>query len=305
MEEPRPPANPATNPPKAASVAAWVGLEDMRQRLGLGAPERPRIGRDGRFELISCLGHGGMGEVYLALDTVLEREVALKIVAGRFRHSPHQRLRLLREAKTLAKLAHPNVLEVYDVDTADSGELVVAVAYVRGATLERWQAGRPLRKVLAAYLDAGRGLAAAHAAGIIHRDFKPANVLITPDQRVKIIDFGLARISNLEGMTATGMLLGTPEYMAPEQIKGGVIDVRTDLYSLGALTYHALTGRPPFSGETPIALSLAQATEDPIPPSQLRAGLDAAWDAFVLRAMSKSREGRFESADAMRAALPA
>jgi serine/threonine-protein kinase len=162
----------------------------------------------------------------------------------------------------------------------------------------------PLARVRGFVSEICDGLTAAHAQGVIHRDLKPANVIITPDQRVKIIDFGLARVANLEGMTATGMLLGTPEYMAPEQIKGGNLDGRTDLYALGALTYHAITGRPPFTGDTPIGVSLAQATEQPIPPSSLRPGLDPQWDVFVLKALSKAKEDRFETAQAMRDALP-
>ncbi len=270
----------------------------------LGLHPGQRVGE--RFVVERALGTGGMGAVYLARDERLGEKVALKVMHGMALLDPNAADRLRREASAARRITHPHVVKIHDVGE-DAGHLFLSMEYVEGTSLKELisrHGGLPTSRVRDIVAGICEGLAAAHSQGVIHRDLKPANILITPDQRVKIIDFGLARIADLEGMTATGMLLGTPEYMAPEQIKGGAIDVRTDLYSLGALTYHALTGRPPFSGETPIALSLAQATEDPIPPSQLRAGVSAAWDAFVLRAMSKAREGRFESAQAMRDALP-
>lgn len=144
------------------------------------------------------------------------------------------------------------------------------------------------------------GLAAAHEQGIVHRDLKPGNVLFDDQGRAKIIDFGLARLPHIEGMTATGMILGTPEYMAPEQIKGATVDPRTDLYSLGALIFHALAGRPPYQGETPISVGLKQITE-PLPSMD---ELPAGWAEIVTRAMSKDPSHRFESAQQMRDALP-
>ena len=261
MEDERPP-EPVTQPPSSPSVALQVGVEDMVRRLGLGTERRPRVGRDGRFELISCLGRGGMGEVYLAHDTVLERDIAVKIVVAQYRHSPRLRQRLLREAKTLARLAHPNVLEVYDVDTAPTGELVVAVAYVRGQTLATWQEGQSLRAILRVYLEAGRGLAAAHAAGIIHRDFKPSNVLIADDgSRVVVSDFGLAAeirsaaasdgsepIGGDGHSSETGTLLGTQPFMAPELIAGHPATVASDQYAYCVSLWQAVTGARPFAG---------------------------------------------------------
>jgi serine/threonine protein kinase len=255
------PSSTLTPASRGLNVAVRVGLEQMRERLGLGAPRRPCVGRDGRFELISCLGRGGMGEVYLAWDTVLEREVALKVVAAKYRHSPHSRVRLMREARSLAKLAHPNVLEVYDLETLDSGELIVAVAYIAGQTLERWQAGHSLRELLHVYLEAGRGLAAAHAARIIHRDFKPSNVLIADGTgRVVVGDFGLAaeiRSDHLElgevvqprsdlFETSPGALLGTPAFMAPELLVGQVASIASDQYAFCVSLWEASTGELPF-----------------------------------------------------------
>jgi serine/threonine protein kinase len=252
------------------------------------------------------LGTGGMGAVYLANDERLGESVALKIMHGMALLDPAAGDRLRREASAARRISHPNVVKIHDVGE-DAGHVFLSMEYVEGQSLKELisrQRMLPLERVRSYLAEICVGLAAAHGQGVIHRDLKPANVIVMPDQRVKIIDFGLARVANLEGMTATGMLLGTPEYMAPEQIKGGHIDVRTDLYSLGALAYHAITGRPPFAGDNPISISLAHTTEQPIPPSRLRPGLSPDWDAFVLRALSKAKEDRFDSADAMREALP-
>ena len=259
-----------------------------------------------RFVIERALGTGGMGAVYLARDQRLDERVALKIMHGLALLDPSAGDRLRREASAARRISHVNVVKIFDVGD-DQGHLFLSMEYVDGQSLKeliRRHGTLPVERVRDYVKAICEGLAAAHAEGVVHRDLKPGNVIVTPDQRVKIIDFGLARIANLEGMTATGMLLGTPEYMAPEQIKGGSVDPRTDLYALGALTYHALTGRPPFTGETPIAVSLAQMTEQPIPPSKLRAGLNPEWDTFVLRALAKDKEQRFETAQAMRDALP-
>jgi predicted Ser/Thr protein kinase len=259
-----------------------------------------------RFVIKRALGTGGMGAVYLANDERLGESVALKIMHGMALLDPAAGDRLRREASAARRISHPNVVKIHDVGE-DAGHVFLSMEYVDGQSLKELisrQRVLPLERVRAYLSEICVGLQAAHGQGVIHRDLKPANVIVTPDHHVKIIDFGLARIANLEGMTATGMLLGTPEYMAPEQIKGGPIDERTDLYSLGALAYHAITGRSPFHGDNPIAVSLAHTTEQPIPPSRLRPGVSPEWDAFVLKALSKAKEDRFDSAEAMREALP-
>jgi eukaryotic-like serine/threonine-protein kinase len=283
----------AGNSPRAAAAKPMFSLA-AGQRLA------------DRFVITRDLGHGGMGAVYLANDERLAEQVALKIMHGMALLDPSASDRLRREASAARRISHPNVVKIHDVGE-DQGHLFLSMEFVEGQSLAQVISRHsmlPLARVRGFISEICDGLTAAHAQGVIHRDLKPANVIITPDQRVKIIDFGLARVANLEGMTATGMLLGTPEYMAPEQIKGGNLDGRTDLYALGALTYHAITGRPPFTGDTPIGVSLAQATEQPIPPSSLRPGLDPQWDVFVLKALSKAKEDRFETAQAMRDALP-
>jgi eukaryotic-like serine/threonine-protein kinase len=259
-----------------------------------------------RFVIERAIGTGGMGAVYLAKDQRLDERVALKIMHGMALLDPSSGDRLRREASAARRISHTNVVKIFDVGD-DQGHLFLSMEYVDGQSLKELisrHSTLPVERVRAYLREICEGLAAAHAEGVVHRDLKPGNVIVTPDQRVKIIDFGLARIADLEGMTATGMLLGTPEYMAPEQIKGGNVDPRTDIYALGALTYHALTGRPPFTGDTPISVSLAQTMEQPIPPSQLRPGLSAEWDAFVLRALAKDKDQRFETAQTMRDAIP-
>lgn len=259
-----------------------------------------------RFVVERPLGTGGMGAVYLARDERLGELVALKILHGMALLDPSSAERLRREASAARRVSHLNVVKIHDIGE-DQGHLFLSMEYVEGISLKdliHKHGTLPIAKVREVLIGICGGLQAAHAQGVIHRDLKPGNVLVMPNQQIKIIDFGLARVANLEGMTTTGMLLGTPEYMAPEQITGGSIDARTDIYALGALTYHALTGRPPFTGDTPIAVSLAQATEEPVPPSKLRAGLDPGWDAFVAKAMSKNRDQRFESAIEVEASLP-
>jgi serine/threonine protein kinase len=147
------------------------------------------------------------------------------------------------------------------------------------------------------------GVAAAHAAGVVHRDLKPGNVLIDGEQRVKVIDFGLAKATFLAGMTATGLIVGTPEYMAPEQVRGQACDARTDVYSLGALAYHAFVGRPPFSGETPIAIGFLHVTEAPRPPRELRPDLPEVLERAILRALEKEPIKRYADAAEFKRAL--
>jgi serine/threonine-protein kinase len=293
------------------AVAGELAAADSGKRTRAVRPSlfelEPGLRLADRFVIQRAIGTGGMGAVYLASDERLGESIALKIMHGMALLDPAAGDRLRREASAARRISHPNVVKIHDVGE-DAGHVFLSMEYVEGQSLKELIARHnllPLDRVRAYVGEICAGLSAAHQQGVIHRDLKPANIIVMPDQRVKIIDFGLARIANLEGMTATGMLLGTPEYMAPEQIKGGHIDARTDLYSLGALTYHAITGRPPFSGDNPISVSLAHTTEQPIPPSRLRPGLSPEWDAFVLRALSKAKEDRFDSAEAMREALPA
>lgn len=259
-----------------------------------------------RFVIERALGQGGMGAVYLARDEQLGEQVAVKVVGGMAALDPSAADRLRREASAARRISHPNVVRLHDIGHAD-GVLFLSMEYVPGGTLADLVSRHgvlPLTRVRDVALQILEGLAAAHEAGVVHRDLKPGNLLLDEYQRVKIIDFGLARLPHLEGMTATNMIVGTVEYMAPEQIRGGSVDARTDIYALGAVLYHALTGRPPFAGDTPIAVGFAHCTDPVTPPSALRPEAGQGWDAVVLRALSKDPGQRFQSAQEMAAAIP-
>ncbi|MBT8491521.1 MAG: serine/threonine protein kinase, partial [Deltaproteobacteria bacterium] len=225
----------------------------------------------GRYVVLSMLGAGGMGEVYTAYDPELDRKVAIKVIRERKGGvlETTARARLLAEAQSLARLSHPNVVTVYDVGTVDSGDVYIAMEFIEGVTLTDWlqRAERSWQEIAQTMVEAGRGLAAAHEAGLTHRDFKPDNVLIGADGRVRVIDFGVALVSEdappvVEDMarrelspTTTGGLVGTPAYMAPEQFTGGDISSSTDQFAFGIALYQALTGQLPFEGKTLLTLA--------------------------------------------------
>lgn len=244
-------------------------------------PPLPRGAALGRFVVLSELGRGGMGVVYAAYDPVLERKVALKILRLDKlppEHIADARARLLREAKSAARLSHPNVVAVYEAGAYGAEGIFVAMEHVEGQTLNDWQRAkdRPWRELVSHYTEAAAGLAAAHSAGIVHRDFKPANALVGKDGRVRVADFGLARangstptrpqtnddsdiplrtVSSGDQLTRPGALIGTPAYMAPEQLSGREADDRSDQFAFAVALYEALSGERPFSGET-LAASL-------------------------------------------------
>jgi serine/threonine-protein kinase len=259
-----------------------------------------------RYVIEKELGHGGMGAVYLARDEQLGERVALKVVTATMASDPAAAAeRFRREVATARKVTHPNVIRIHDL-LEDGGLLLLSMEYVEGMTLATY-----LSRVSQVRVDEARlilsqicdGLTAAHNAGVIHRDLKPGNVLLDGEKRVKVIDFGLAKASFLAGMTATGLILGTPEYMAPEQVRGLACDGRTDLYSLGALAYHLFTGRPPFTGETPIAIGFAHVSETAIPPKKLRAELPDSIDQALLKALEKDPSKRFVDANEFKNAI--
>jgi serine/threonine protein kinase len=259
-----------------------------------------------RFAIASRLGEGGMGIVLLATDPLLGRKVALKILrdpAGGDVEDRHARF--LREARAMAKLSHENVIVVHEVGTHD-GQVYVAMEYVAGTTLSRWQRDKGWREVLAVYERAGRGLAAAHDVGFVHRDFKPDNVLIGDDGRVRVTDFGLVAAVGDEpprastppdmiasSLTHTGALLGTPRFMAPEQHDGAPVDARADQFAFCVALYEALYRQPPFSGTTyaELAQSVIAGELQPAPASEVPG---AVHDAIV-RGLSRQRADRFAS----------
>ncbi|HEX4422728.1 MAG TPA: serine/threonine-protein kinase [Kofleriaceae bacterium] len=255
-----------------------------------------------RYRVQRLLGKGGMGAVYLADDEVLGELVALKVISSAFAADEAAMIsRFRREAAAARKVSSPSVIRIHDLGEARPGLLYLSMEYFAGRTLSEVIAQRgivPLKDVQDFLIQIGTGLEAAHQAGVVHRDLKPSNVLVGERGMVKLIDFGLATTAMGEGLTATGAILGTPHYMAPEQVRGKAVDARTDIYALGALAYHLVCGRPPFAGDNPIAIGFAHISEPVVPPRQLRRDLSPALDAAIVAALAKSPEDRPSSAKA-------
>jgi len=254
---------------------------------------------DRRYHVRSRIAHGGMATVYLATDTRLDREVALKVMHADLARDAEFVARFIGEAKSVAQLSHQNIVAVFD-QGADGEYLFLAMEYVPGRTLrslmrERgwftWQEALGIMDPILA------GLAAAHQAGIVHRDVKPENVLITPDGRVKVVDFGLARASAAVGNTRVGQIIGSVAYIAPEQVTGAVTDARTDVYSAGILLFEMLTGRQPFTGETPLAMAYAHVNSDVPAVGSVVGGVMPAVDQLVGAATSRDPQWRPANAD--------
>jgi serine/threonine protein kinase len=263
------------------------------------------IGRTvGKYRFIDQLGRGGMGTVYKALDETLDREVAIKVLLPELADSAVMK-RFRAEATTLARLSHPDIATIYELYRADR-DLLMVMEFVRGETLDALtdRCG-PLPAERAAYLiDRVLGaLEHAHRAGIVHRDMKPANVMVTVHGGVKVMDFGIARMAGAEHMTVDGYMMGTPAYMPPEQVKGDEVDGRADLYSAGVVLYRLLTGALPFKADTPIAMVQKQLAERPIPLATHRAGLPDWCEPLIQRALAKAPDERFQTAEEFRDAL--
>jgi TolB-like protein/Flp pilus assembly protein TadD/predicted Ser/Thr protein kinase len=247
------------------------------------------------FKILEKLGEGGMGVVYLAEDTKLARRIALKLLPAEWTRNSQARARFLHEAQTAAALNHPNICTIYEVDEAD--DLVfLAMEHIEGESL-RDKIGRGPMKiadVICTSLDVGQGLAAAHAQGIVHRDIKPGNVMLTSDGRAKVLDFGLALAPERTRLTMEGRTTGTVSYMSPEQSRGDSVDHRTDLWSLGVMIYEMLTGQRPFAGEHEQAVIRAIMNDEPEPPTGLRTGIPLELERVVRKAMAKSPENRYQ-----------
>jgi predicted Ser/Thr protein kinase len=270
-------------------------------------PTTPDVGDTlGGYTLESLLGRGGMGSVYLATHERLGRRVALKVIAPELAHDDDFRLRFLREARLAASLDHPHVIPVYDAGEVD-GVLFIAMRYVPGSTLQRvlQEAGPlPVAETVRIAEQVGSALDAAHAAGLVHRDVKPANVLLAePDGHVYLCDFGLAKPMSSASTTRTGFFLGTADYSAPEQIEGRPLDARADVYSLGGVVFHCLTGRPPFTRDTEFAVLQAHLADPPPLVSELRPALPLEVDRIVATALAKRPEARYASAGTFVGAL--
>ncbi|MET8557485.1 Stk1 family PASTA domain-containing Ser/Thr kinase [Streptomyces sp. NPDC004959] len=273
--------------------------------------EPRRLG--GRYELGHVLGRGGMAEVYLAHDTRLGRTVAVKTLRVDLARDPSFQARFRREAQSAASLNHPAIVAVYDTgeDYVDGVSIpYIVMEYVDGSTLrELLHSGRKLLPERSMEMTIGilQALEYSHRAGIVHRDIKPANVMLTRTGQVKVMDFGIARAMGDSGMTMTqtAAVIGTAQYLSPEQAQGETVDARSDLYSTGCLLYELLTVRPPFIGDSPVAVAYQHVREEPQPPSVFDPEITPDMDAIVLKALVKDPDYRYQSADDMRADIEA
>jgi serine/threonine protein kinase len=290
----------------AASQAAAGG--------SAGHPESTRVfsGRKlGRYELLEQVGKGGMGVVYRASDPTIGRTVAIKtILLDEAERSSELRGRLLRESQAGGQLQHPNIVAVYDVNEQDNTTYVV-MEFVAGRTLDQAFAGAPALfpgEAVRIVEQCASALDYAHGRGVIHRDIKPANIMLQADGAVKITDFGIARVAQFKPLTQSGMIVGSPHFMAPEQWKGEPATGRTDQYALAAVAYALLTGHRPFESETMASLAAKALYQEPLPASAVNRSLGQAVDATLAKALSKMPEGRYETcsqfAAALRAACP-
>jgi len=278
-------------------------LAGAMARAGAGAAARAQQSavspgrRLSQYEILEPLGGGGMGVVYKALDRRLQRPVALKLLPPYLSGEQELKVRFLQEAEAIASLDHANICAVLEVEELDGGQLFMVMPFYEGETLKQKIARGPIE--IARALDyasqIAAGLAHAHAAGIVHRDIKPANVIVAPDERVRILDFGVAKLSH-RNLTQTGAVLGTLSYMSPEQACGDPVDQRTDLWALGAVLYEMLAGTPPFSAASPEALYFAIQYRDPISVTSFRPDIPPALAAIVHRLLEKDTGRRYADA---------
>ncbi len=261
----------------------------------------PAIEKIANFRVTGHLGKGGMGDVYKAIQEPLGRTVALKLLADQGSANDEAIARFETEARAIARLNHNNIVSLYEFGQ-ENGIHFFAMQFVDGSTLDQIL---QKKKTLPVYIvmdfakQICRGLLYAHRQGIIHRDIKPHNILITRDGTCLISDFGIAQIARENRITLTGIAIGTPEYMSPEQAKGEELDHQTDIYSLGILLYEMLTGNPPFTGKNPVSVAYNQVHNQPIPPSTNREDIPKRLELIILKALKKDRKDRYKSIEGM------
>lgn len=268
------------------------------------------IGRTikGNFEVLEKIGQGGMAAVYRGRQISLDRTVAIKVLSGALVDVAEVRERFEQEAKIIARLTHPNIVQVHEIceiEDEDAG-LCIVMEYIDGRSLQEiLQEQRPLaiERAMAIAEQIAAGLAYAHTQGVIHRDVKPQNVMLMSDDLVKIMDFGIARLGGSAIRTMTGSTMGTPEYMSPEQAGGKPVDHRSDIYSLAVVLYVMMAGELPFTGESPVAIGLKHIQEAPRPPREINPAIPDTVEAIILKGMAKKPAARFDNAEELRRML--
>ncbi|MCX7780049.1 MAG: Stk1 family PASTA domain-containing Ser/Thr kinase [Negativicutes bacterium] len=256
---------------------------------------------DNRYTILERIGGGGMADVYRAHDKLLDRSVAVKVLRSQFTNDEDFVTRFRREAQAAAKLSHPNIVNIYDVGK-DEDVYYIVMEYISGETLKdriQREAPLPLEVAVSIAMEIAEALEHAHQSGLIHCDIKPHNILMTRTGRIKVTDFGIARAVTSATMTQTGTIIGSVHYFSPEQARGAVIGAKSDIYSLGVVLYEMLTGKVPFSGETPISIALKHLQEEPEPPRAINPGIPPLIEAIILKAMAKEPVARFESISEM------
>ncbi len=286
--------------PAVAKVADVIEAETKKLEIGKCF---------GRYQIIEQIGAGGMGEVYLARDTRLERKTAIKILPGNVAHDAERMQRFVREAKSASALNHPNIITIYEIGETEHTHFI-ATEYIEGATLRERLKSSPvnLKSALEIAIQMANALDAAHRTGIVHRDIKPENVMIRPDGLVKILDFGIAKLTEKPGVidleaatvinaqTQTGMIIGTTAYMSPEQARGQTVDARSDIFSFGLILYEMLAGKPPFEGENAIEIIGSILNKEPVPLSRQTTEVPNEIERIVNKTLRKDREERYQTA---------
>lgn len=254
-----------------------------------------------RYEIVEEIGKGGMAIVYKAKCHILNRYVAVKVLRPEFREDTDFIKQFKVEAQSAGRLSHPNIVSIYDVGSEDDIDYIV-MEYVEGVTLKQYIAAKgiiPWKEAVDYAAQICAGLEHAHKKGIVHKDIKPHNVIITREGILKITDFGIARVATSSTITAGGATMGSVHYFSPEQARGGYTDEKTDIYSLGVVTYEMVTGRLPFDGDTPISVAMQHIEKQPVPPSHVNPDIPRSLDAVIMKAMSKEQSRRYDSVTRM------